>query len=63
MTHCESISVGRPEKGNRDVTEFMRENEMMYERWGEVLAKDPFYNPNLTLVKGDFSPILPLGIE
>ena len=63
LTHFESISVGRPEKGNRDVTEFMRENEMMYERWGEVLAKDPFYNPNLTLVKGDFSPILPLGIE
>jgi hypothetical protein len=28
---------------------------MMYERWGEMLLNDEFYNKNLTLVSEDFS--------
>jgi hypothetical protein len=27
----------------------------MHERWGTVLACDPFYNPNLSMRAGDYS--------
>ena len=55
LIHHESISVGVPEKGTRNANEFQKENGMMYEEWGEVLKRDPFYNPSLTLKKEDFS--------
>jgi GT2 family glycosyltransferase len=28
---------------------------LMHERWGAALLNDPFYSPNLTLQKGDYS--------
>ncbi|HTT56142.1 MAG TPA: hypothetical protein VMF63_03460, partial [Opitutaceae bacterium] len=34
---------------------FRRETETMLARWGDVLAADPAYNPNLTLELTDFS--------
>lgn len=53
MIHHESISRGfedSPEKQAR----FQREAALMRERWGEWLADDPAYNPNLTLEHEDF---------
>nr|MCU0762429.1 glycosyltransferase [Hydrogenophaga sp.] len=53
MIHHESISRGfedSPEKQAR----FQREAALMRERWGDWLADDPAYNPNLTLEHEDF---------
>ena len=54
MIHHESKSRGyedTPEKRNR----FQREIGIMQKRWGGLLQKDPYYNPNLTLIQEDFS--------
>lgn len=40
-----------PEKQER----FRKEVEYMKRKWGEKLLKDPYYNPNLTLDREDFS--------
>lgn len=32
-----------------------RSVEIMRERWGDVLSKDPYYNPNLSRARADFS--------
>jgi len=54
LIHHESKSRGyedTPEKVKR----FKKEIEFMKKKWGEKLLKDPYYNPNLTLDKEDFS--------
>ncbi|WP_229467545.1 glycosyltransferase family 2 protein [Massilia sp. Mn16-1_5] len=54
LYHHESISRGSdetPEKRER----FKRECIVMQARWPEVLARDPYYNPNLTLRREDYS--------
>lgn len=54
LYHHESKSRGQedtPEKQER----FRREQDFMRERWGNLLISDPFYNPNLTLEREDFS--------
>ncbi|ETA80691.1 glycosyltransferase [Youngiibacter fragilis] len=55
LFHYESKSRGlddTPEKAKR----FNSEVERFAKRWPEILKKgDPYYNPNLTLVKPDFS--------
>ncbi len=55
LYHHESLSRGyedSPEKQER----FLREVEYMRQKWGEVIDRgDPYYNPNLTLEKEDFS--------
>lgn len=55
LYHYESKSRGiedTPEKRNR----FEGEVKRFQERWGKVLAEgDPYYNPNLTLDREDFS--------
>ncbi len=54
LYHHESISRGHedtPEKKER----FQREVEYMKNRWGEILKNDPYYNPNLTKNREDFS--------
>ncbi|ADG05619.1 glycosyl transferase family 2 [Kyrpidia tusciae DSM 2912] len=53
MVHYESKSRGyedTPEKQER----FLREIQLMRERWGHHIGSDPFYNPNLSQDKGDF---------
>ena len=57
LYHYESKSRGKedsPEKrrrANGEIDRFM-------EKWGaEIAAGDPYYNPNLTLVSGDFSAV------
>jgi GT2 family glycosyltransferase len=54
LYHHESISRGSdeaPEKRAR----FQRECAVMQERWPALLARDPYYNPNLTLQREDYS--------
>lgn len=49
LIHHESISVGKPGRGDRSAKEFFREVKLMRRRWGELLLNDPYYNKNLTL--------------
>lgn len=54
LYHHESKTRGyedRPEKQSR----FSKEIKYMREKWHHVLDNDPYYNPNLTLDKEDFS--------
>lgn len=54
LYHHESLSRGNedtPEKQAR----FRHEVETMKSRWGEKLQRDPYYNPNLTKDREDFS--------
>lgn len=54
LYHHESISRGHedtPEKKMR----FQKEVEYMQNRWGTALIHDPFYSPNLTKNREDFS--------
>ncbi len=54
LYHYESKSRGledTPEKQMR----FKGEIEIMRRRWGDILDRDPCYNPNLTMDKEDFS--------
>jgi len=54
LYHHESLSRGyenTPQKYNR----FQKEINYMKNKWGQLLNNDPFYNPNLTLTKEDFS--------
>lgn len=55
LYHYESKSRGyedTPEKKRR----FQRETRLLQSRWSEELAAgDPYYNPNLTLDREDFS--------
>ena len=54
LFHHESASRGyetTPEKFSR----FEGEVEAMQSRWKNVLANDPYYNPNLTLLTEDFA--------
>jgi GT2 family glycosyltransferase len=53
--HHESISRGF-ETSRKKRERFNNEIRFMQQRWGQVLQQgDPYYNPNLTLVKEDFS--------
>lgn len=58
LYHHESVSRGyedSPEKIDR----LLAEQAYMKERWGERLLHDPYYNPNLTLEREDFSLAYP----
>lgn len=58
LYHHESISRGHedtPEKKER----FRKEVEFMQAKWGELLTADPYYNPNLTKDREDFSIGMP----
>jgi O-antigen biosynthesis protein len=64
LVHHESASRGLDTEGER-AERFLSEIHYMKLRWGPVLRADPYYNPNLTLSKEDFSlawpPRVPLG--
>lgn len=54
LIHHESKSRGAdssPEKAAR----FEREKALLLERWYEIIQSDPYYNPNLTKSREDFS--------
>lgn len=62
LVHHESVSRGR-DRTRAQRRRARREAAYMRERWAAVLADDPFYNPNLTYQRADFSlnpaPVVP----
>lgn len=55
LYHYESKSRGAEDTPEK-IARFSNEVDMFHERWSELLkAGDPYYNPNLTLSKADFS--------
>lgn len=54
LYHHESMSRGRDDTESKQAL-FRRESDYMKRRWGNLLACDPAYNPNLTLLREDFS--------
>jgi GT2 family glycosyltransferase/LmbE family N-acetylglucosaminyl deacetylase len=45
-------------RGKEDIytPRFVQETQYMKKKWGELLAEDPYYNPNLSLDATDFRP-------
>lgn len=54
LYHYESKSRGSDEAGEAK-ERFTKEQERLLDRYGEELLQDPFYNPNLTYDREDFS--------
>jgi len=54
LYHHESVSRGE-DRTPKEKARAQRERHYMRERWGELLDRDPAYNPNLTLSYEDFS--------
>ena len=55
LYHHESLSRGYEDTSEKQAR-FRKEIDLFQGKWKEVLAKgDPYYNPNLTLEKEDFS--------
>jgi GT2 family glycosyltransferase len=55
LIHHESISRGSDLEGER-APKFENEKRYMHDRWGPLLANDPAYNPNLSLID-EFLPL------
>lgn len=53
LIHRESVSRGSDDTPEK-LARFAREEALMYDRWAAVLARDPFHNPNLSLVGETF---------
>jgi GT2 family glycosyltransferase len=58
LYHHESASRGMDLAADK-IERFNGESDIMRQRWGEALRQDPFYNPNLTLEREDFSLAFP----
>ena len=54
--HHESLSRGDDISGDK-AQRFFYENHVMLERWHEILAADPFYNPHFSRDRGIFSDL------
>lgn len=54
LYHYESISRGAEDNPEK-IARFNKEIEYMKKRWGDLLSHDPYYSPNLTLRREDFS--------
>jgi GT2 family glycosyltransferase len=54
LYHHESATRGYEDTAEKK-DRFAREVAHMHEKWGELLNKDPYYSPNLTLSHEDFS--------
>ncbi|WP_306409944.1 glycosyltransferase family 2 protein [Ectorhizobium quercum] len=52
LIHRESVSRG-PDDTREKIARFSEEERYMHERWGDVLLRDPFYHPCLSLTAGD----------
>ena len=57
LVHYESKSRGRDEDTPDKKAFFLRETNRFQRKWNKILTEgDPYYNPNLTREKEDFSP-------
>lgn len=54
LYHYESASRGS-DQTLENSPRFQKETKFMLENWGNILQSDPYYNPNLTLEREDFS--------
>ncbi|AJE22089.1 glycosyltransferase family 2 protein [Azotobacter chroococcum] len=54
LYHHESVSRGAEDSPEK-IKRFQSEVEFMVKKWGSELDQDPYYNPNLTKYKEDFS--------
>jgi cellulose synthase/poly-beta-1,6-N-acetylglucosamine synthase-like glycosyltransferase len=55
LYHHESLSRGLEDTKDKQ-KRFSAEMKIMRDRWGSTIERgDPYYNPNLTLLKEDFS--------
>lgn len=54
LYHHESISRGR-DHSKEQIERYKSETAYMFEHWGDIIRNDPAYNPNLTVVREDFS--------
>lgn len=54
LYHHESKSRGKEDTPEK-IARFEREKIYLLTRWGDVLKRDPYYNPNLTTSREDFS--------
>ena len=54
LYHYESVSRGKDETPEK-VKRAKMERDYMRKRWSHLLCHDPFYNPNLSYVRPDFS--------
>lgn len=50
LFHHESMSVGKG--ATRDSVELQEAASLMQERWGKEIARDPYYNDNLSMIDG-----------
>lgn len=62
LVHHESATRGEDIAPARRAR-FSQEIDYMQQRWGDLLARDPAYNPNLTLLAEDFSYAWPPRVE
>jgi len=58
LIHKESRTRGSDKKGER-AKRLAEEAAWMRNRWSNTLKTDPFYSPNLSLVRLDFAPAVP----
>jgi GT2 family glycosyltransferase len=62
LYHHESVSRGSDLLPARH-QEFLRENEYMRSKWGRVLDRDPYFNPNLSLRDCSISLAFPSTVD
>ena len=54
LYHYESVSRGKDDNPVKQARSKL-EVQYMRKRWADVIERDPFYNPNLSYTKPDFS--------
>ncbi|MCA9381793.1 glycosyltransferase [Candidatus Dojkabacteria bacterium] len=55
LYHFESISRGDPNQTPEKQKQFQTEIKFMEDKWDGLIKNDPYYNPNLSLTREDFS--------
>lgn len=55
LYHYESATRGHPHQNKASFERHVREVTYFKEKWNKYIEEDPFYNPNLTLDRQDFS--------
>ena len=57
--HFEGFSRGKDDASAPVRPGFVAESQLLKDRWGESLNEDPYFNPNLSLHRPDFSLAYP----
>ncbi len=55
LYHYESATRGHPHQNKVSYERHLREVKYFKEKWDKYIKRDPFYHPNLTLDRQDFS--------